>query len=367
MTGFIGKNLRRVRTVVRREVSYRISTPREAGIELTWRCNLRCRMCGVIGKGRNREDTELTVAEYRALFIQMREIGIRLVTFTGGEPFIRKDLFDIVKEAKTQGLRCNIFSNGTLIQGDILERIFDSGIDKLIFSVDGMNGVHDSIRGIPGSFDKVFGTLSTLVAMRRARGARRPEIDAHMTLMRGNVGDLLLLSAHCRALSINFSYQPYSESNAKALQETIAILEGVHANRYLPRDETLRFTDEEMDGLRDQLARLPADFYAKLLSSLDPADLKQGLMPMRKCYFTRNFVMIDPYGTVFPCTNLDSYGMGSIRSHTLSEIWRGAKYKHLRQMLSRRLLPLCAYCCHCADNLSLVQLVRIVAATTVRR
>lgn len=360
MTGVIRKNLRRVRTVMKREISYRFPTPREAGIELTYRCNLRCRMCGAIKKAQEPGDEELTVMEYGELFAQMKKMGIGLVTFTGGEPFVRKDLFDIVREAKTRGLRCNIFSNGTLVKGDVLERVFESGIDKLIFSVDGVNWVHDLIRGIPGSFEKVIGALSALASMRRARGAERPEIDAHMTLTGANVESLSALADLCRSLGIPLSYQPYSESSEGSLRETGGILEGVTANRYLPHDGALRFNDDQLDRLGWELKSLPTDFYSKLLSSFNREDLRRGIMPLMKCYFTRSFVMIDPYGNVFPCTNLDSYRMGNVRSQTLSDIWGSEKYERLRETLFRRLLPLCASCCHCADNLSFMQLVRIV-------
>ncbi len=360
MAGSIRRNLRRARTVVRREISYHFSIPREAGIEITYRCNLRCKMCGVFGKIKDHHDEELTVAEYRNLFVQMREMGIGLVTFTGGEPFVRKDLFEIVGEAKNQGLCCNIFSNGTLVKDDILDRIFESGVDKLIFSVDGMNGVHDEIRGIPGSFDRVIKTISDLTETRRTRGSDRPEIDAHMTMMSGNVTSLSALSDLCRSMGINFSFQPYSESNEKSLCETISVLEEVTANRYLPQDGTLRFTDEDLVRLKEELARLPVDFYSKLMSYFSAEELKKGLMPVKKCYFTRNFVMLDPYGNVFPCTNLDSYKVGNVRSQSLSAIWKGEKYEGLREKLSRRLFPLCNYCCHCADNLSFIQLANIV-------
>lgn len=346
---------------MRREISHFARIPREAGIELTYRCNLRCKMCGVFGKIRDQHEQELRVDEYRNLFIQMQEMGIGLVTFTGGEPFVRKDLFDIVGEAKSQGLRCNIFSNGTLINDETLKRVFESGVDKLIFSVDGMNGVHDEIRGIPGSFDKVIRTISDLIATRRDRGLQSPEIDAHMTMMRGNVESLSPLSDLCRSMGINFSFQPYSESNEKSLRETISVLEGVTANRYLPQDSTLRFTDEDLVRLKEELARLPLDFYSKLMSYFSAEELKKGLMPVKKCYFTRNFVMLDPYGNVFPCTNLDSYKLGNVRSQALYEIWTGVKYERLREKLSRRLFPLCVYCCHLGDNLSFGQLVRIMS------
>jgi len=70
--------------------------------------------------------------------------------------------------------------------------------------------------------------------------------------------------------------------------------------------------------------------------------------------------MIDPYGNIFPCTNLDSYIVGNIRELSLSDIWQAKRYTDLRKRLSEDLPPVCAYCCHCADNLSVMQLIKIV-------
>lgn len=102
----IKKNLRRIKTVFEREISYYSLQPRGANLELTHRCNLRCKMCGVWIKGLDRQLQELTAEEYLDLFVQMKDIGVRLVTLAGGEPFIRKDLFEIVEAGKGQGLIC---------------------------------------------------------------------------------------------------------------------------------------------------------------------------------------------------------------------------------------------------------------------
>jgi radical SAM protein with 4Fe4S-binding SPASM domain len=354
------KNARRLATVLRREVRYRLPRPVEVNLELTHRCNLRCRMCGVWGKTNESRLAEMTGAEYAELFAQMRALGVRLVTLAGGEPFIRSDLFEIIAAAKEHGLACNLFTNGTLLDRAKIRGLLASRVDKVIFSVDGVGPVHDAVRGVPGSFDKSWEALSGLAAERRLCGGTRPEIDVHMTLLKENVTSLSPLDAACRALGVTFSFQPYSETTPAAVGQTRLNGHSIGSVRYLPHRESLRFTDEHVDRMRSEMAKLPASFYTKLLQSLDREQLRHGLMPVRKCYITRNFMMIDPYGNVYPCTNLDGYIVGSVRSQPLSAIWSGKPYALLRKELSRRLLSVCAHCCHCADNLTPAQLVRVV-------
>ena len=264
MINAIKKNLRRIKTVFQREVSFYSLQPREVNLELTHRCNLKCKMCGVWIKGVDRELQELTTEEYLDLFEQMKDIGVRLVTLTGGEPFIRKDLFEIVEAAKSQGLICNIFTNGTLIDNIAVEGIFKYGIDKIIISVDGIGPVHDSIRGVSGSFDKAIGALSDIVAERRARGTKKPEVDIHMTLLKENIGHINQMSILCQKLGVNFSFQPYSESNEQAVEQTLFGGETIRPLRYLSHRETLRLSEENIHQMRAELAQLPMTFYTRL-------------------------------------------------------------------------------------------------------
>ena len=360
MIRVIKRNVRRIRTVLKREISYFSLQPREVNLELTHRCNLRCKMCGVWGKGVDRELKELTAEEYLNLFGQMKDIGVRLVTLAGGEPFIRKDLFEIVGAAKSQGLICNVFTNATLIDHSAIEKIFENRIDKIIVSIDGIGPVHDSIRGVPGSFNKAIEALSHMVGERKGRGAEKPEIDVHMTLLKENIGDLSQLSIVCQDLGVNFSFQPYSESNEQVVEETLLGSEVIGSGRYLAHHDTLRFSEENIHQMRTEVARLPATFYTKLLASFSDEDLRYGLMPIKRCYLIRNFMMIDPYGNIFPCTNLDSYIVGNIRNERLVKIWRGERYESLRKKLAQHLFPLCAHCCHCADNLSKTQMLKVI-------
>jgi MoaA/NifB/PqqE/SkfB family radical SAM enzyme len=87
------------------------SSPSVAGLELTYSCNVRCRHCYVNGLG----GEELTLNEYRRLIDDLYDLGRFCLVFTGGEPLLRPDFFDIVAYANRKRFLKVLFTNGTLI------------------------------------------------------------------------------------------------------------------------------------------------------------------------------------------------------------------------------------------------------------
>ena len=114
--------------------------------EMTGRCNLKCIHCHAFG-GEASYD-ELSKEEGMALIDQIASLGIRTFVFTGGEPLMREDLFELIAYAKSKGFTVFIATNGTMITSEVakLLRAFNVGV---VIGLDGMNPeIHDSIRGV---------------------------------------------------------------------------------------------------------------------------------------------------------------------------------------------------------------------------
>ncbi len=133
-------------------------------ISITDRCNFNCRYC--VPKGPERQVSHDDVASYEEI-LQLLSIavglGITKVRITGGEPFVRKGIFNFlerlcqVKELKD----ISITTNGSLLNREKLQHLFDMGITRLNFSLDTLN--KDKFEYITGKdkFDKVFDTIHT--------------------------------------------------------------------------------------------------------------------------------------------------------------------------------------------------------------
>lgn len=120
----------------------------------TSRCNLFCRHCYRESGPENDRSGELTTAEGRELIASIRRAGFRLLIFSGGEPLLREDIFDLVAAARDTGLLPAMGTNGTLLTVETAARLAESGLRGVAVSVDSLDReYHDTFRGTPGAFD----------------------------------------------------------------------------------------------------------------------------------------------------------------------------------------------------------------------
>ncbi len=134
-------------------------------IAVTYRCNLRCAFCyASAGDARAEAWQELDAKGIARILETIRwKAKVPSVSFTGGEPAVRADLPDLVREAKGLGLRVNLITNGTLLGRDLVRRLADAGLDSAQVSVEGESAaVHDRLTGVAGSFDSTLKGIANL-------------------------------------------------------------------------------------------------------------------------------------------------------------------------------------------------------------
>ena len=117
----------------------------------TSRCNLACLHCYSSSEFDDSND-ELTTAEAKQLLSQLSEVNCPVVLFSGGEPLLREDLFELLAEAKRLKLRTVISTNGTLIDSDTANKLAETGAGYVGISIDGQERFHDEFRRTKGSF-----------------------------------------------------------------------------------------------------------------------------------------------------------------------------------------------------------------------
>jgi radical SAM protein with 4Fe4S-binding SPASM domain len=117
----------------------------------TSRCNLNCLHC-YISSTSNLGVDELTTAEAKQLLCQLAEANCPVVLFTGGEPLLRNDLFNLLAEARQLSLRTVISSNGTLIDSTAAKKLAGLGVSYVGVSIDGDESLHDKFRQSAGCF-----------------------------------------------------------------------------------------------------------------------------------------------------------------------------------------------------------------------
>ncbi len=121
--------------------------------EVTRSCNLACKHCRAEAHPEPYPG-ELSTEEAKALIDTFPEAGNPIIIFTGGEPFLRHDIFELIPYAKSKGLRCVMAPNGTLLTEENAVRIKELGIERCSISIDAPDKAnHDEFRGVQGAFE----------------------------------------------------------------------------------------------------------------------------------------------------------------------------------------------------------------------
>ncbi|HEY76928.1 MAG TPA: radical SAM protein [Thermoflexia bacterium] len=115
-------------------------------------CNLRCIHCYYTAHPGPDPD-ELTTAEAKAFIDDLADFGVPVLLFSGGEPLLRDDLFELGAYAVERGIRTVISTNGTLIDRTVARRIKEAGFSYVGISLDGIGETNDRFRGARGAFD----------------------------------------------------------------------------------------------------------------------------------------------------------------------------------------------------------------------
>lgn len=141
--------------------------PIKAMVELTYRCNLKCRHCYVAPQTCYRGRKELDTGQVFNILDQLTQAGCLNMGFTGGEPFLREDIFEILAHAKKKGLNIVILTNGTLITPDKADRLERLGLNKIDISFHTVNrDTFDWFTQKAGTYKKVMNAIELL----RGRG-----------------------------------------------------------------------------------------------------------------------------------------------------------------------------------------------------
>jgi len=128
--------------------------------ELTSQCNLKCKHC-FSSSGRSGEK-ELTTPEIKAAIDLFADMKVFYINFTGGEPLLRSDIFDILRFASNKKIFFDISTNGFLITPKMVEMLQETNIYNVQLSIDGLEETHDRFRGVKGSFKQAMNAIKRL-------------------------------------------------------------------------------------------------------------------------------------------------------------------------------------------------------------
>lgn len=153
--------------VVYAEKKFRSQSPKITNLfwETTLRCNANCKHCGSRAGQDIKKENELTTEEIKNVFKSIENKynpKSLFISVTGGEPLVRKDVFDVMKYASDLGFSWGMTTNGMLINDEVIQKMKDSKMLTVSISIDGLEKTHDEFRGVKGSYKKIIENIKKL-------------------------------------------------------------------------------------------------------------------------------------------------------------------------------------------------------------
>jgi radical SAM protein with 4Fe4S-binding SPASM domain len=131
--------------------------------DITYACNLKCKHC-YASAGKSNEN-ELTTEEAKQVIDKLDRAAVPIIAFSGGEPLVRNDIFNLTNYARDKGIYVAVATNATLITKEKAHEMKEAGIRFIQISLDGSNAhTHDSFRGINGVYEKTIQGIKNCVA-----------------------------------------------------------------------------------------------------------------------------------------------------------------------------------------------------------
>ena len=171
-------------------------------LEVTRSCNLRCKHC--LNSSGEAIPNQLSTEEFRNLIKELAKEGVQDIRFTGGEPLLHKEIYDLIKLASDNGVYTSIGTNGTLITEGVAKKLKNSGLKKAVVSIDGTEKMHDFVRG-EGNFKKAIKGLQNLID-------QEINVRVNSVIMRSNMNAVISLAKELHKKGIHVFIRRFLEA-----------------------------------------------------------------------------------------------------------------------------------------------------------
>jgi AdoMet-dependent heme synthase len=292
-----------------------LGIPFSLHLDVTYRCNERCVHCYLD----HDDHGEMTTNEIKRVLDQAASAGTLILTLSGGEPFLRKDFFEILAYARSLMFSVKIKTNGLLIGVEQARRLRELHVGEVQISIYSHRAeVHDGITKVRGSLER------SLNAIRFLRSQGLTTVIA-CPLMRANISDYPQVQALAAELGVAFTMDPTItpkiDGDHSIVQHRLARPEIEHV-----------FQDSSLVGDVREFCKPAGPITEDLLESVP-------------CSAGHTSVYVSPYGEVFPCVQFP-VNCGNIREQALSQIWYHSEQMNRVRSIRVKDLHTCSGCDH---------------------
>ncbi len=279
---------------------------------ITPQCNLKCAHCY---RESSITNDEAVLSDEKCLqFVdEIKDVKPPVVLLTGGEPLLRKNIFDIIKKCKNVGLRVGLSTNGTLITDGLAKKLKEYDVDYVGISIDGEESFHDEFRGMPGAFRQSWDAIKRLNDIGIKTGIR-------FTITDGNKGSLLSILDMAVKNDVKrfclyhlvYSGRGTGDMDVEPNEKRRILTKFFNRVKELAdqgKDFEVLTTDNHADGI------FISDMIGKDVNAMDCVKSHGG------CSAGKRVIYVDSSGDIFPCQFLREESLGNIKEQSLDEIF----------------------------------------------
>lgn len=279
---------------------------RNVNFAITYKCNSRCLSCDIWKrylKNNSLLKKELLTCDLKKIFSQFD--NLRSVGITGGEPFLRNDLVDVVKAIKVHSI--TISTNG-IMSGRILKFVQNMiKIDSIrelgiSVSIDAIGELNDKIRGTLNSYEKSLNTIRLLKELQKKN--KKLIIGISNTISKMNINDVLKVYKLAKKLNVAFS--------TRLAQSSSLFYNNVCSKIFIDEKDLHKVREIFQFLLKEQPSNIFYRYYLKKF-------LKNPNKQATQCFSGFNSFFLDPYGNIYPCIMLNK-GIGNLKKKSLKEL-----------------------------------------------
>jgi len=301
---------------------------------ITKSCNLKCLHCYMNSENKKYEG-ELNHKEAIKLINELGDFKVPVLLFSGGEPLVREDFFQLAEAAALRGIRPTISTNGTLITPSVANRLRKIGVGYVGVSLDGLNATHDAFRQKKGAFSEAVRGIESCISAGQRVGLR-------FTINKHNYKELDQIFDFIEDANIDracFYHLVYSGRGNNMIAEDIS-----HAETRRALDTIIERTlDLHNRGLNKEILTVDnhADgiyLYMKL-KELMPSRAEEVYRLLLQNGGNRSgiaFANIDSYGNVHPDQFTQNHCLGNVKETPFSEIWSNMNSSVLSGLKNRK-------------------------------
>jgi radical SAM protein with 4Fe4S-binding SPASM domain len=294
-----------------------LGVPLSVHLDLTYRCNQHCVHCYLEHDDRG----EMSTAETKGVLDQLAEAGVFFMAFSGGEIFLREDLFELAEYARSLMFFLKLKTNGYMIGAREADRLASLHLDCVQVSIYSHRpAVHDGITKLPGSLERTVAGIRLL----RERGVK---VMIANVLMQQNLEDYVGVKALAQELGAEYTIDPTITPMMSGDRSALRLGIGGEQLRSV-------FRNPEMVGRVGEFCAPPAAIDDDVLDEI-------------ACSAGHTACYVSPYGDVYPCVQFP-LSSGNLRERKFLEIWRDSKEMNEVRSIRARDLPVCSKCLHVA-------------------